>query len=497
MFNKNFYPTPIELVERMIEKFSFCSYSNGIVLEPSAGKGDIIEVLNNKCPDIEIHSVEKEEDLRVILSSKKTELVGKDFLKFVPTVEYDGIIANPPFDNGDLHLLKMIQIAENQYESTRIVCLLNAETIKNPYSNSRKVLLEKLEKYNADIEYIENAFSNAERKTNVEVALVSFTVNNLKEYKSYYEYIFSKCERKVEESTTTELSTVLLKNELGFSLDEIDRLILMYNKTIELNNKYKDIVIQMESLDSYLSEKEDIYVGFTKEVKSNKEITVKFWRELLLTDKFSKYLTEKSRTSLYNKIKQLGSIAFTKENIENVLLSLIRNVENIFTEVIVDFFKEVTSYNMNEYSKNIHYYNGWKTNSGYLMNSKIILPTYVSYYWTTDYNEQGNGTRDLDYKIVTKMNEFKRVLSILNGGKESSDFKLVDFSTFENELLKFKVFKKGTIHIWFKDLDLLNRLNLVAGQFFNWLPTDEEIKTDKNARAFVKEIIKDVKLLGG
>ena len=53
-----------------------------------------------------------------------------------------------------------------------IVCILNAETLKNPYSAERKAIVQKLEDNNADIEYIQEAFIDGERKTNVEIALI-------------------------------------------------------------------------------------------------------------------------------------------------------------------------------------------------------------------------------------------------------------------------------------------------------------------------------------
>ena len=59
-----------------------------------------------------------------------------------------------------------------------IVSLLNAETIKNPYSNERKQLTNLLDKYNAEIEYIENAFSSADNTTNVEIALIKVYIPN-------------------------------------------------------------------------------------------------------------------------------------------------------------------------------------------------------------------------------------------------------------------------------------------------------------------------------
>lgn len=43
---------------------------------------------------------------------------------------------NPPFETGDLHLLRAIELALK----TKIACILNAETIKNQFSESRKRL---------------------------------------------------------------------------------------------------------------------------------------------------------------------------------------------------------------------------------------------------------------------------------------------------------------------------------------------------------------------
>ena len=56
---------------------------------------------------------------------------------------------NPPFSNGDKHLLKALQMQE---KGGNIVCLLNAETLRNPYTESRKELIRQLDKYDADIE---------------------------------------------------------------------------------------------------------------------------------------------------------------------------------------------------------------------------------------------------------------------------------------------------------------------------------------------------------
>lgn len=58
---------------------------------------------------------------------------------------------NPPFNKGDQHLLKAMELMKGT--GGQIICILNAETIKNPYSLYRQDLKNKLEKYEAEIEY--------------------------------------------------------------------------------------------------------------------------------------------------------------------------------------------------------------------------------------------------------------------------------------------------------------------------------------------------------
>ena len=195
-----FYPTPVELADKMVNSIKDWREIN-TVLEPSAGTGNILKALaiKEKCSYMrfEVDCIEIQPELRAILkenfsrrnyyelsSEKKQQLfdqeptiVGDDFLKFDTFKHYDLIIMNPPFNEGDKHLLKALEMQKN---GGAIVCLLNAETIRNPYSNERKQLANLLDKYNAEIEYIESGFVNADNPTAVEVALITIFIPNRK-----------------------------------------------------------------------------------------------------------------------------------------------------------------------------------------------------------------------------------------------------------------------------------------------------------------------------
>ena len=148
---KNFYPTPKNLIKKMTDKI--VKIKNISILEPSAGRGDIIEYIQENKFEIlkyyksenirEIDCVEKNENLQKILMGKNFRIVGDDFLTFNTYKSYDLIIMNPPFDNGDKHLLKAISLFEKS-GGGQIICLLNAETLRNPYSVYIKDLVKKL-----------------------------------------------------------------------------------------------------------------------------------------------------------------------------------------------------------------------------------------------------------------------------------------------------------------------------------------------------------------
>src|SRR5690625_7465496 len=67
----------------------------------------------------------------------------------------------------------------------------------------------------------------------------------------------------------------------------------------------------------------------------------------------------------------------------------------------------------------------------------------------------------------------------------SNEFETISDQEFENDLLRFKMFLNGNIHVWFNDLVALNKLNYICGQHFNWIPSEEEVKENEEAKKFV------------
>lgn len=89
-----FFETPPEVGHLLIQR---ASIEPGMkVLEPSAGRGALADLVRETCPDCEIHVVEPEKESRGFLRQKGHKLVGSDFMKF-RRKGYDRVVMNPPF----------------------------------------------------------------------------------------------------------------------------------------------------------------------------------------------------------------------------------------------------------------------------------------------------------------------------------------------------------------------------------------------------------------
>ncbi|WP_440998286.1 hypothetical protein, partial [Cysteiniphilum litorale] len=114
MFNKDFYPTPENLAHKMLDKVDFNDYKIKMILEPSAGKGDLIKAFESYRKtgyhsyyfkeNCEIHAIEIVPELQAILKDDDIAVIDSDFLAYSGTIHYDLILANFPFSDGDKHL---------------------------------------------------------------------------------------------------------------------------------------------------------------------------------------------------------------------------------------------------------------------------------------------------------------------------------------------------------------------------------------------------------
>ncbi|MBD5589364.1 DUF4942 domain-containing protein [Clostridium botulinum] len=488
--NKDFYPTPKKLINKMLENIDFREVKT--ILEPSAGKGDIVEIIKEKkkaqrrndffsSKDIkyDIDCIEIDENLQMILKEKGFRVIHNDFLTYNGFKKYDLIVANFPFSQGDKHLAKALELIEN---GGRLICLVNAETMKNPYSNLRKTLVMKLKELSANIEYLQEEFINAERKTNVEVALIKVKIKNKNKDSIILEKL--KQEEMINKQNQQNNNTLIngdfltgIVQQYNFEIKAGIKLINEYYnlrplvlKSFKKDNCFNDSILHL----SINGEKYDNTIQDDTLTNAYvKKIRYKYWEALFSNEKFTKLLTSNLLSEFRQKLNELQDYDFSLYNIKELQKQMNQNVVKGVEDTILSLFEEFSSqYSWyKECSKNIHYYNGWSSNSAFKINKRIIIPL-------SAYGILGDRL-DYGWKFYDKLKDIEHVFDYLDGGKtEDTNLKeILDEAEKERQTKNIKTkyfsintYKKGTTHLTFLNEELLKKFNIFGSCKKGWLP---------------------------
>ena len=511
MLPKEFYPTPRNLIDKMLCDLDFSMIKS--ILEPSAGKGDIVEALKEKEEirsygynkyQFDIDCIEMDQNLQHILRGKNFRVVYNDFLTYNTMKEYDLIIMNPPFSNGYKHLLKALEM--QQRNGGAVVCLLNAETLKNPCTNDRQDLQRKLAEYNAKIEYIQDAFLDAERKTAVEIALVKVQLPEVQRESFILEGL-----RKTQEQREIEVeeSTQLIDSDFFKAI--VNQYQLEVEAGIKLIKEYyamQPFILSQFGKDEKTGEtiqKGGCIIGMN--INNNKLLSVneyikavrrKYWSALFENKKFIGQLTNNLQREFYNKVEDLSNYDFSLYNIYQLKIDMQKKVVKGIEDTIIDLFDELShkySY-WDETSKNIHYYNGWKTNQSWIINKKVIIPLNGFY----DLAYSWGRFRPTQYDTVRKLQDIEKCFNYLDGGlteaidlEESLKF-AEEYGETKNIQLKYftvTFYKKGTCHITFSNDELLKKFNIFGSQHKGWLPPSYGKKSYQDMTAEEKVVVNE------
>lgn len=526
-----FYPTPTELVKKMLARVDFTNVKT--ILEPSAGKGNILREIAQKesvrydydYTSYDIDCIELDKNLQQILKysfsqERKEEIdseihnltpkekwnretnryeteqiseaqrerlaelkkerlcffkdgihiVGDNFLNFDTYKRYDLVIMNPPFSEGDKHLLKAISLLHN---GGQIVCLLNAQTLLNPCTNNRKLLLNLLDEYNADIEYIEGGFLGAERSTDVEVALVYVSIphkdsfgsdilEHLKEAEKLSESEYAATDLSLNDYIKSSVHRFNLDVELGIRLIEEYNSLAPYLESSfdKANNSYAKPLLSLITPDGDLSVN-----GYVESVRR------KYWTALLNNESITKNFTSELRSHYLDMVSTFGNYDFSEYNIKTLICEMNSKIYQGVEKSIMDLFDKFTEEHSYypECTNTIHYFNGWKTNKAHKIGKKVIIPmnTYTFY-----------GTFEA-YRIAHMLSDVEKVFNYFEGNEIASgnitgilerNVKMGVTRKIELKYFYISIFKKGTVHIEFKDRKLVDRFNIYACQHKNWLP---------------------------
>lgn len=501
--DEQFYPTPDGLAWELVRKIKG---QPGVILDPQAGKGDLLEkaaqrFLARQKP--EIYAIEIDNNLRSILQGKGIPVIDSDFLAWSGPDKFDCIIMNPPFATGDRHLLKAIDVMY----SGQVVCLLNAETLRNPCTNTRKELAAKLAELGAEIEHKGKRFLGAERRTAVEVAIVSIDI-----VRTVEEDLFAgtggtagPCGEQIAD--TYEVSTGKQIEEMvadylrviGLSTETIVNFYRHHNhvgRYVSLNAEPNSSIWQAKTGQELTRRVQSVVNSTTRKIR------VDYWRKTLELPEVKDRLTQKRRKEFEALLRLNESMDFTERNIRQFLLNLIAGYDKTLQDGVEEVFDLLTlrhCYDEKLRTENIHYFNGWKTNSAYRCGQRVIIPIRASYGnpflgW--------NGWQ-LDYQAEYLINDIDLVMSYFNGGRAYQPLSEAIKETFtageqsgKSTFFKFKAHKKGTLHLTFLDENILRRFNVAACMGKGWLPGDYGAKPFKDMSPQEQEVAESFEVGG-
>lgn len=526
-----FYPTPENLAEKLLSHLDLKRVRS--VLEPSCGKGDLLACLKKikehqkiytykkimtSSPErfvakfnaeygtdfstvneidhylwqkntkeyvfvgdkevatspIEITCIEIDSNLCGILKQTYGKVINADFLSWMDFNSYDTIIMNPPFSNGDKHLLKAIQIIESN--GGQICCILNAETIRNPYSTTRRMLADKLREYNAQIEYVDNAFADAENKASVDCALIYIDIPRKVATQKFVEGLIKG---DVYDDHYEEI-----KNTQLYAGNAITLMVEQFAKEarlgIKLINTYRELSPYLSTLNGTSSPLIELEVCSSESSGSQQNrfiraLREKYWSAAFQTGDIAHLLTEQAREAYKNKITMFRDYDFTLSNIKTLQIELSQHLSDNIQQSIVALYDRFTYRHSMDNGKNVHMFSGWKTNDGFKINpKKVIMPLYL-------YTTYGSwGSWDM-WKARDFCTELEKVMTYLDGGQtegESADTIINTLNKeYSGERVSFKYFdcefkKKGTVHIFWKRDDLIKKLTIIGCKAHGSLPND-------------------------
>ena len=499
--NPDLYPTPSSVIDIML---TGQDVAGKVILEPSAGLGDIVDHLKLYGAG-EIIACEKSPELVTILK-EKCKVIANDFLevKAEHISHINFIIMNPPFSADEKHILHAYDIAP---AGCKIIALCNLNTVKNPYTEGRKRLLS-LANENGGFKKLGDCFSDSERSTGVEIAMITLQKTG-GGYETEFDGFFT--DEEVEDQSNGIMPYNMIRD-----------LVNRYVGAIKIYDEQLDAAVKMNSLtEGFYSAKIGMSIKSEDRAISRadfkKELQKSGWNFIFNKLNMQKYATKGLKEDINKFVEQQVSVPFSMRNIYKMLELIVGTQGQRMDKAMLEVFEKLTKH----YDENRYNLEGWKTNSHYLMGEKFIMPymcpqekwnsgdkidtNYSSYFETisdflkalcyitgddygkflsqdstirydhyVDYNGRREGfTNDIHYSgAYSKIEELKK-----KGVDATYTYSPARYGEwFDWAYFEVKAFKKGTMHFKFKSKDLWAQFNQRIAKLMGY-PLYENVKT--------------------
>ena len=508
---KTFYPTPEALAEKLLRGVDWRKVES--ILEPSAGKGDLARYCagqiyysryhrhahdswtwDEALKNADIDCIEIDPALRNTLEGNGFRVVHDDFLTYETQKRYHLVVMNPPFDDGAAHLLKALELMQR---GGIICCILNAETLRNSYTVQRQELAAKLKGYGAEIEFVSGAFTDAERRTDVDVALIRVNIPAVKVDSTIVEEM-RKAPTYKTQTVPSELTELVQYNVIEEWVNRYNfeaacgiRLIEEYNamqemlrSNVDKSDRFASSIIELK-INVGGRDREAIVNSYLRQTRG------KYWRAIFEQPVIVSKLTGNLQQELYDNVEKLKDYEFSVYNILTLIIKMNGRIMTGIEDTIIKLFDDWTASYWHEDSPNRHYYNGWRTNDCFKVGKKVIIPFYGAYdSWDKKFRA---------YNVQQIFRDIEKVFDFLDSGRTDWPGTIERaFQTAEDEQITknidtkyftVTIYKKGTAHLVFKDADLLEKFNMFACQRKGWLPPNYGKKHYRDMSAEEKAVV--------
>ena len=459
MFNADFYPTPSEVIDQMIYGIDL---AGKVILEPSGGKGNIVDHLKQYAPK-EVIACELDANLRKILQHK-CKVIANDFTTVTSDMvsHIDCIIGNPPFSADEKHIIHAFEIAPDGCE---IVMLCNISSYKNAYSSFRQHFKAIVDQYGS-ITYLGECFDTAERTTGVKIGLVRIKKpgSNEGDFTGFF---------MDEEPQEQQENGIMPYN---FVRDLVNRYVSackLFEKQVELGTEMNALTSSFFSSQLAFSCEKDkapyLYNDFKKDMQKSA------WQWVFAKMNMQKHATKGLKEDINKFVERQTNVPFTMRNIYKMIEIVIGTTSSRMDKAIIEVFDKLTQH----YYENRYNVEGWKTNSHYLINEKFIMPQITEIGWSgemkirrwdrySNYELVDDLTKALCYITGTNYDDIPNMEEVVKNGATWGQW-------FDWAFFSIRCYKKGTCHMKFKDRDTWAILNQNIARIKGY-PLPESIK---------------------
>ncbi len=467
--NPNFYPTPVNVIEQMMMNEVIVGKT---VLEPSAGKGDIVDWLKANGAGSVI-ACEIDTNIRRLLDGK-CEILAEDFMTVtseqVSHVDY--IVMNPPFSEGAQHILHAFEIAPS---GCTIVALCNNSNLERGWKyETNKKLIETVELFGHQ-ENLGKVFSSAERKTDVSVALIKLYKQG-EGSNEFDGYFFSKDDNDAEEMNQKE--GIMQYNVVREIVGRYVSAVKLFDETLAAANRINEMARypgagEYDYIPIKFGTMKGGYDGHEKTIthqEYKKELQKYYWRIIFRQLNMEKYATIQLREQINRFVEQQTNVPFTMKNIYRVIDMVIQTTSQRMDTALLEAFDHICSFS----SENNTAGEKWKTNRDYIINRKFIVPYICEGYYSYDHRPHErvyfNWTGGID-----RLRDVCKALCYLTGQNYDNIADLRDFHErvdwgkwFRWGFFRCKAFKKGTMHFEFLDEEVWMKFNAKVASLRGW-----------------------------